>query len=512
MFKRVYQFELFKNLFWSLMAGTVIFWYCGCNSTDHRNNYYGGMGEFSSDRSNYDETWNKAFSEVLIDKKMPRNSEREEKRSFFDLSFLGFKKQNNLNQRKQGADPLPTELTFEDRLCPIDQVDLTRSYDTNISGTITRPNRLIVTQNNEPGFNDKQIENISVPQRKTETESITQNITPAVSLPPTLEISPDKVIAAIQFPDPTTGVIGMTSASDQSNSSMVLPARQTASAAPIEINPIRQTAASQPIESNPIRQAGGLNSFETAPITPVSGEKKITWKEEAANAIVRLQKEIEKRKSEGENASEEELKLRLLYLAVDEHEKAIQEWKDVPSVMNNFWISECKGLTAFLNGSENKTDSRQITQAVAHFEKGIEELKGNEPIKIAKCLLAVSPAPFGLYTPRESAVKKGEVIHIYAELENVVNRTDKDGEHLALQCNWLLSDHQGNRISPQRTQHCRTRSASRLRDIVLNVSEEIPEKIEPGTYSLHLEIVDLQSEKKESGNQTAVDLPIIVIQ
>ena len=519
-----------EKAFYFLLSGLVIFSAYGCTAADHRNNYYGGMGEFSSS-SEYDDTWEKAVSNGSRDEKSVSSKRSSERNSFFDFSFLpGFPKSNRSEKRKIDEDPLPLELSFENRLCPIDQVDLNRSYDD--SKAVSRPNPLVFTRDDE----------ISRPSLSQDLQNIRNNIVTGNSI--TAENN-------AAFPSNRPEIPNYSSAMENrtiSDHSMPLASSPVFTSSNIEIQNLRSRTSEfsssinsgitadtsnreivpaglttvipsdLPSENNPIGQTAVFDSVLSNPIRPVSAEKtvasekekSISWKEEAEKAIAHLQKEIEKRKGEGAPVSEQELRLRLLYLAVDEHEKAMRQWKDVPDSMNDFWACECRGLTAFLNGSENQNPAAKITQAVAHFEKGVEELKGAEPIKIVKCLSVESPAPFGLYKPAPSAVKTGSLIHIYAELENVVNRSEKDGEHLALQCCWMLIDEKGRKISPPRSQHCATRSASRLRDIVLNVSEEIPAKIKTGTYYLRLEAVDLQTDKPEPNNRCSVDIPITV--
>lgn len=221
------------------------------------------------------------------------------------------------------------------------------------------------------------------------------------------------------------------------------------------------------------------------------------WKEQTSKAITHLEKEIEKKQKTGSSVSEEQARLRLLYLAVDEHEKAVADLPKDADAISRFWESECRGLSELLNGRSDAKASGipRIEEAANHFQEGLDSLRRETPIRIRKILFTEAPAPFGLYTEKTNPISAGDQICIYAELENVISKQTKTGEDLSIACSWEITDPKGKSILPLHEQECKTHSGSKLRDIVLNISVNLPEKLLPGEYTFHLTVSDRNNPK-----------------
>ncbi len=217
------------------------------------------------------------------------------------------------------------------------------------------------------------------------------------------------------------------------------------------------------------------------------------WKSQTEKAITNLEKKLKEKKDNGLSTHEEEIRLRLLYLATDQYDKAVVCYSDTPEQMQKFWESECRGLAVLLTGNTSGAtigSAANLEQATQLLKNGLEKLQSDVPMTIGKILAVEAPAPFGLYEERTRPYHTGELLFIYAELENVVNKTEDKGEYLSIDCSWELYDKNGKGVIPREVQVCNNRSSSRLRDIVLNISIELPSHLPSGDYILKLAATD----------------------
>lgn len=247
------------------------------------------------------------------------------------------------------------------------------------------------------------------------------------------------------------------------------------------------------IDSGPIRQVH--YTAETG--SSLLNTSALNWKKQTAEAIDHLEKEIQKKQKEGTIAREDQARLRLLYLAADEHEKAIAKDPKNADAISRFWESECQGLSKLLQGTGDAkaSGSLQIEEAANHFQTGLDSLRTEAPIRIRKILFTEAPSPFGLYREKEKPITAGETVYVYAELDNVISKAVKNGEDLAIACTWEIRDSKGNSVLPLHEQECKTHSESRLRDIVLNISANLPKDLLPGEYTFQLTVSDRNNPK-----------------
>ena len=226
---------------------------------------------------------------------------------------------------------------------------------------------------------------------------------------------------------------------------------------------------------------------DAAVAKPLSGDE-IAWVEQIKSAIRTLVAERDAKKAAGEDVRRLDARLRLLYLAVDEYDRSIQEIQDDADPLKVFWETERGDLEALLQSRLEEIDPTFVAE---RLRAGLDSLSGLCDLQIRKSALVVAPACFGLYEERSDAYRPGEPVFAYAELEYVSCRETEDGRLIDVECRWRLLNADGSELTPVETQRCSNLSETKLRDVVLNVSAPLPNDLPPGTYLLETEVVDM---------------------
>jgi hypothetical protein len=243
---------------------------------------------------------------------------------------------------------------------------------------------------------------------------------------------------------------------------------------------------------------------EAAVAKPLSGDE-IAWVEQIKSAIRTLVAERDAKKAAGEDVRRLDARLRLLYLAVDEYDRSIQEIQDDADPLKVFWETERGDLETLLQSRLEEIDPTFVAE---RLRAGLDSLSGFCDLQIRKSALVVAPACFGLYEERSDAYRPGETVFAYAELEYVSCRETKEGRLIDVECRWRLLNADGSELTPVETQRCSNLSETKLRDVVLNVSAPLPNDLAPGTYLLETEVVDMN---RPSAKPATRRLELIVV-
>lgn len=220
---------------------------------------------------------------------------------------------------------------------------------------------------------------------------------------------------------------------------------------------------------------------------PLSGDE-IAWVGQIKGAIRTLVAERDAKKAAGEDVRRLDARLRLLYLAIDEYDRSIQEIEDDSDPLKVFWETERGELETLLQSRLEEIDPTFVAE---RLQAGLDSLSGLCDLRICKSALVVAPACFGLYEERSDAFRPGETVFAYAELEYVACRDTEDGRLIDVECRWRLLNADGSPLTPFETQRCSNLSETKLRDVVLNVSAPLPKDLAPGAYLLETEVVDM---------------------
>ena len=233
------------------------------------------------------------------------------------------------------------------------------------------------------------------------------------------------------------------------------------------------------------------------------------WKQQIKQAILSLQKICEEKRNKGETCFSEETRLRLLCLSIGHKTDALVVGNCDETPAQNFWVQECKGLDHLLNAQDSLDSDEIAEQSALILQSGLDVLNEQSPLRIPKALFVHTPACFGLYKERLARYHAGDTVFAYAELNPVVCRKTETGYEIYLQCDWELQDSEGRTILSCKNQPCTNTSASRLRDIVLNISVVLPASIPAGEYRLNLSVTDYN---RQELIPAVTELPLEVVE
>ncbi len=229
----------------------------------------------------------------------------------------------------------------------------------------------------------------------------------------------------------------------------------------------------------------------TKGLTPLTNEE-IAWVEQIKGAIQALLRERETIVARGGDSRSCDARLRLLYVVIGEYERSIQDIQDDSDPLKVFWEKECRGLETLLQNSLEEIDPSFVADRLL---SGVDSLSDLCPLKIRKALLVKEPACYGLYEANQSSYNEGDVVYAYTELDYVTSRETKNGYNIEVECRWRLLDSFGNVVIPFESQRCSNLSETKLRDVVLNVSIPLLDEMCAGSYTLELEVVDMNAKE-----------------
>ncbi|MDO4586982.1 MAG: hypothetical protein Q4C95_06745 [Planctomycetia bacterium] len=213
------------------------------------------------------------------------------------------------------------------------------------------------------------------------------------------------------------------------------------------------------------------------------------WKEQTLLAIESLEKEIENKQQQKMETSEDEFRLQILKLSIGKSDLNHSEPSE-DNPIQQFWMHQLNGMSTLLNSANLAADSNATIQVASELQKGLDSLTQICPIQIRKAILVENAAQFGLYQKKIGSYRPGSTVYIYAELEYVHNRETTQGHEMCALCSWELVDINGRTVLPKTEQSCSSTSESRLRDIVLNISIDLPPNLQVGTYQLIFSVLD----------------------
>ena len=231
-----------------------------------------------------------------------------------------------------------------------------------------------------------------------------------------------------------------------------------------------------------------------------------TWRTEAQRAIELLRAEIDRKTADGTISASEQARLRLLLLSTGNIPDAAARIAGTEPALADFWEKQCRGLGALLESddSNNPADRRneRLAAAASELDGGLVRLKTACPITIPKALFVEESAPFGLYRVQPAAFRPGQTAFVYLELDNVVSRPLQSGHEIAVLCRWELLDASGRPALSAQEQLCESRSESPLKDIVLNISVNMPETLPAGDYRLRVVLTDRNGAASDAAEET----------
>lgn len=302
---------------------------------------------------------------------------------------------------------------------------------------------------------------------------------------------------AVMPPPPTSEAARPTSVA--ASSSGTVPSGSLAGSLP--------AVASQPTPSQPPGSSGIAAGFgsprpsfpggENAAIASPQTSAERDWRYLLNSARWQLESRV-KASSGGGSTLEDELRLRLLNLALSDREGAVRPVAGLPSNVQDFWSKTFFGLSLMIadpSAADLETGTAAL-EARRYLEDALHRLQEAGPLEIRNPAFVTAVQSWGVYEPFEkNEFSPGRPVLLYAEIENLKSESTAKGYRTSWQSSYRIIDDGGRVVAdyqyPPNEEYCRRVR----RDFFIGCELSIPSDLAPGRYTLRLSVTDLLSRR-----------------
>jgi hypothetical protein len=230
------------------------------------------------------------------------------------------------------------------------------------------------------------------------------------------------------------------------------------------------------------------------PTEGASGEP-LGWREHLQAAIGQLERQAP---LAGAQAAGVEPRLRLLYLAADRGQEALEPCAGLSEGEQQFWSEELFGLSAALDPSVAPA-ARRHTLAARHLRQAAVQLGQQGLLDVRNAAFCSQVDSYGIYK-RVSAgadeLQAGQEVLLYAEVENFLSKTQPEGFHTSLASRYEIADEQGEIVARQDFPPLEETCRNQRRDFFIQHRMWIPKTLPRGRYRLRLVLTDNHGQKQ----------------
>lgn len=240
---------------------------------------------------------------------------------------------------------------------------------------------------------------------------------------------------------------------------------------------------------NPTRQvAYQSNAFVQPPNEMQSAED---WERSLRQTIDSLKTRINL-STNRDSVLQDELRLRLLTLALGEQRESQQPISGLDEHFQGFYSNELFGLATLLDERTTPDVSTRCIMAQPHFQEAQEQLQHFCPLRMRNLQFIKNDwRGFGGYTPMKGEFQPDDYPLIYLELENVaVGGNEAIGYNTKMSFSYEILDGNGATVSKSDNMLCEEVSRSRRKDISWTIPIELPNTLSPGHYFVLIRAVD----------------------
>lgn len=225
-----------------------------------------------------------------------------------------------------------------------------------------------------------------------------------------------------------------------------------------------------------------------------------SWQESLDDSIEALRRELDASRGDSENESKDraslEARLRLLYLAADQHRDAIIPSEEWSAEEQQFWTHQLQALHLQMDREGVPADHVRATMTLAELRSAQNHLKNQARLEVRHLAFCTGVSSFGKYIEFDpSEFRSNQEIVLYAEVDNFHVEPASQGYITSLQGSYQIFDITGRRLAdhvfPLDVEECGTWR----RDFFFAWKMYMPRNIRPGQYTLQLTIEDTQGAK-----------------
>ena len=220
-------------------------------------------------------------------------------------------------------------------------------------------------------------------------------------------------------------------------------------------------------------------------------------------------------KSEAESASAQspsqqlaiEAKLRMLSLVLDDLEGAMTPIEFLEPDAKDYFTHQFQALHAATDPQGNPVINRRWTIALQSQRKALTHLAAVSNLEVQNVAFCTEVDSFGIISKfPQYHFKRDQELLLYCELDNFVSEKLKNEYETKLQGSYEIVDSSGRRVADQMLPPDEHICSNQRRDYFIAYRMYMPQKIEPGRYTLKLTIEDMKGHKF---GQSSVDFQIV---
>lgn len=208
----------------------------------------------------------------------------------------------------------------------------------------------------------------------------------------------------------------------------------------------------------------------------------------------------------GKGDTNDEAKLRLLYLCMGNQREAVRLIPQMDESVRDFWSNQMLGLSTLIDDQAVRDPEVRYESAFEHLQTGMEKLSVMRPMKIRNMQFVKDLRKFGDFIPIEGSFLPGEKIIVYFELENLTLKPTP-GIGYGIRGIWSLEvrNSNGTIIFKQDNNPFEERLQSKVRDycswidfpLGKSTPQGIDKTIAPGVYYVTVTVRDLNHPKQQ---------------
>jgi hypothetical protein len=217
--------------------------------------------------------------------------------------------------------------------------------------------------------------------------------------------------------------------------------------------------------------------------------------------------ELERHVAEQPNDANAQLRLRMLYLATGQDEKAAAPVAGVSKEMADMLAGLMDVVQASRDAAANPdTRADALLEALDSYR---EQVKRHADLRVPTVALCTAADSFGVYKPfPPDELVAGKQVVVYCEIENFTSQKTPEGSYrtrLASQVEILDAD--GRSVATLSRKQFEDLSRNQRDDFFLGEVVDLPTSLAPGEYTLRVMIEDRGSGRFSSGSTRFTILP-----
>lgn len=236
------------------------------------------------------------------------------------------------------------------------------------------------------------------------------------------------------------------------------------------------------------------------------------WTDALQQAIELLEKQLRepavREQRDTARRGEHEAILRLLYLAAQQREDALETIDQLDEAEQEFWRELLYGLAVYFQREQLPSRERRMTLVLQHLRRAADALANVADLEVRHVAFCTRVDSYGRYTEFEPYVfRPDQEVLLYVEVDNFSSeQKPDDGQYeTALQGSYEIRNLAQQKVAEHtflvETDLCR----NRRRDFFIPYRMYMP-KIAPGQYTLQVTIQDVKS--KRMGQSAPVQFTI----